>query len=372
MKRTAAVVFLLCTTLLFSFGCQKKSADTIRIGICGPMTGDQSKMGTDFRNGASLAIEEWNAKGGILGKKIETLIGDDQHDPKQAVSVANKMVNEGAVGVIGHFNSSCSIPASDIYNRAGIPMISPGSTNPQLTEKGYNNVFRVCGRDDQQGKIGADYVTGQLKLKKVAVLHDKTTYGQGLADEFKKALGNKTEVVYYGGIVQGDKDFKSVLTVIREKDPELIFFGGIYTEMGLLVRQAKELGIKAPFMSGDGSIDPKFIEIAGADAAEGTYLTFSPDPNNIPTAKDFISKYQAKFGELGPYSMYAYDAANILLAAIKEANTTSGREISDRLHSMDFNGAVGKIKFDQKGDVTMASYVVWITKNGKFVEIWKP
>ncbi len=370
MKRICAV--LLVVAALFSGSACKKKTDTIKIGVAGPMTGDQSKMGMDFRNGVTLAVEEWNSKGGVLGKKIELAIGDDQHDPKQAVSLANKLVNDGVVGVIGHFNSSCSIPASDIYNRAGIPMISPGSTNPQLTEKGYRGVFRVCGRDDQQGRVGAEFVISQLKLKKVAVIHDKTTYGQGLAAEFKKALGANVEVVYYGGIVQGDKDFKSVLTSIREKSPELIFFGGIYPEAGLLVRQAKELGIKAPFMSGDGTIDPKFIEIAGAQSAEGTYLTFSPDPNNIPTAKDFLKNYNAKFGAIGPYSIYAYDAANILMTAIQAANATDGKSVIEKLHSMEFNGAIGKIRFDEKGDVTSAPYVVWITKDGKFVEAWKP
>ncbi|NJD54827.1 MAG: branched-chain amino acid ABC transporter substrate-binding protein [Nitrospirae bacterium] len=371
MRKIVSLFFCFVIAVIFAAGCQKKS-DVIKIGVAGPMTGDQSKMGTDFKNGVSLAVEEWNAKGGVLGKKIEIIIGDDQHDPKQAVSVANKIVNEGAVGIIGHFNSSCSIPASDIYARGNIPMISPGSTNPQFTEKGYKNVFRVCGRDDQQGKVGADFVNSQLKLKKVAVIHDKTTYGQGLADEFKKALGGKVEVVFYGGIVQGDKDFKGVLTSIREKKPELLFFGGIYPEMGLLVRQARELGIKAPFMSGDGSIDPKFVEIAGAEAAEGTYLTFSPDPKNIASAKDFIGKYNAKFGEIGPYSIYAYDAANIMLSAIREANATEGDKVVNKLHTMEFNGAMGKIKFDDKGDVTVAPYVVWVTKDGKFVEQWKP
>jgi branched-chain amino acid transport system substrate-binding protein len=370
MKKTFAVL-LVFAALLSAVGCKKKT-DMIKIGVAGPMTGDQSKMGMDFRNGVTLAVEEWNAQGGVLGKKIELAIGDDQHDPKQAVSVANKLVNDGVVGVIGHFNSSCSIPSSDIYNRSGIAMISPGSTNPKLTDNGYRGVFRVCGRDDQQGKVGAEFVANHLKLKKVAVIHDKTTYGQGLADEFKKALGGGVEVVYYGGIVQGDKDFKSVLTSIREKNPELIFFGGIYPEAGLLVRQAKELGIKSPFMSGDGTIDPKFIEITGAQAAEGTYLTFSPDPNNIPTAKDFIKNYTSKFGEIGPYSIYAYDAGNILLTAIKEAKAVDGKAVIDKLHSLEFTGAIGKIKFDAKGDVTSAPYVVWITKDGKFVEYWKP
>ncbi len=365
-------VLLISLSVLVISACVKKEADVIKIGIAGPMTGDQAKMGMDFRNGVTLAAEEWNNKGGVLGKKIELIIGDDQRDPKQAVSVANKFATQGITGVIGHFNSSCSIPASDVYNRNGIPMISPGSTNPQLTEKGYQGVFRVCGRDDQQGKVAADFVISLLKLKKIAVIHDKTTYGQGLADEFKKFLGDKSEVVYYGGIVQGDKDFKTVLTSIKQKKPELIYFGGIYPEGGLLVKQAREIGLTVPFMSGDGVIDPKFIEIAGAESAEGTYLTFSPDPNNIPSAKAFIENYKTKFGDIGPYSIYAYDAINIMLKAIEAAGKTDGKAIMDKLHSMEFSGALGNLKFDVKGDVTVSPYVVWITKGGKFVEYWKP
>jgi len=368
----AKKILLFLFAFIILFGCVKKGEDVIKIGIAGPMTGDQAKMGMDFKNGVTLAVEEWNSRGGVLEKKIELLVGDDQRDPKQAVSVANKFVTQGAKGVIGHFNSSCSIPASDVYNRAGIPMITPASTNPQLTEKGYPGIFRVCGRDDQQGRVAADFAITQLKLKKIAVIHDKTTYGQGLADEFKKFIGDKAEVVYYGGIVQGDKDFKTVLTSIKEKKPELIFFGGIYPEGGLLVKQSREIGLEVPFMSGDGVIAPKFIEIAGAEAAEGTYLTFSPDPNGIPTAKTFIENYKTKFGEIGPYSIYAYDAANIMLKAIEAAGTTESKAVINKLHSMEFSGTLGNIKFDAKGDVTVAPYVVWITKNGKFVEYWKP
>lgn len=365
-----AVTVLACSLTLFAVGC-RKGEDAIRIGVAGPMTGDQAKMGTDFKNGVTLSVEEWNARGGVLGKKIMLIIADDQHDPKQAVSVANKLVNEGAKGVIGHFNSSCSIPASDIYSRAGIPVITPGSTNPQLTEKGYRSVFRACGRDDQQGKVGAEFVINDLRARRVAIIHDKTTYGQGLADEFKRFLKNKVEVVYYGGIIQGDKDFKTVLTAIREKKPELIYFGGIYPEAGLLVKQARELGLKVPFMSGDGTIDPKFLEIAGA-GAEDTYLTFSPDPRNIPQASTFINNYEKRFGEIGPYSIYAYDAANILFSAMKEAGSAEGKAVTEKLHTSEFSGAMGKIKFDEKGDVTVSPYIVWIVRNGKFVEHWKP
>jgi branched-chain amino acid transport system substrate-binding protein len=370
MKRCLFFLIILFVIAFIFLGCKKKE-EVIKIGIAGPMTGPQAKMGTDFRNGVTIAIEEWNEKGGVLGKKVEIIVGDDQADPKQAVAVANKMVNEGVIGIIGHFNSSCSIPASDVYNRAGIPMITPASTNPQLTERGYRGVFRVCGRDDQQGMVAAQFVLNKLMAKKIAIIHDKTTYGQGLADEFKKNLAN-IEVVYYGGITQGDKDFKTVLTSIKTKNPDLIYFGGIYPEAGLLVRQAREIGLNVPFMSGDGTIDPKFIEIAGKEAAEGTFLTFGPDPKNIPTAKNFIDKYNSRFGEIGPYSIYAYEATNILLTAIKDAETTDGKTIIEKLHTMEFSGSLGTIRFTEKGDVAVAPYVIWVTKDGKFSEYWKP
>ncbi len=370
MKK-ALILLATVLPLLALSNCSKKE-DVIKIGIAGPMTGAQAKMGSDFKNGVAIAAEEINASGGILGKQVEILIGDDQADPKQAVAVANKLVNEGAIGIIGHFNSSCSIPASDIYNRAGIPMITPASTNPLLTERGYRGVFRVCGRDDQQGNIAAEFVNTVLKINKVAIIHDKTTYGQGLADEFRKRLSDNIEVVYYGGITQGDKDFKTVLTSIKDTLAELVYFGGIYPEAGLLVKQAREIKLTAPFMSGDGSIDPKFIEIAGESAAEGTYLTFSPDPSKLSGAKGFIDKYNAKYGEIGPYSIYAYDAVNILIAAVKEAGTTEGQAIIEKLRSMEFSGALGKIKFTDKGDVAGSPYIIWITKGGKFEEYWKP
>ncbi len=362
-------VALIAVTLIA--GCEKKEK-SVKVGIAGPMTGPDAKMGTDFRNGASIAIEEWNVAGGVLGSKIEAVIEDDQSDPKQAVSVANKLVNEGVIGIIGHFNSSCSIPASDVYERGGKPMITPASTNPLLTERGYKGIFRVCGTDNQQGRVGARFVREKLKLKKVAVLHDKTTYGQGLADIFRDTLGEGIEVVYYGGITRGDKDFKTILTSIKQKEPELIYFGGIYADAGLLVKEAREIGIKAPFMSGDGTIDQKFVEIAGEKAAEGTYLTFSPDPAHIPAAADFIRKYKAKYGELGPYSIYAYVAVNILLDAAKEAGSSDGKALIGNLRSKDFATALGKIRFNEKGDVSEAPYIVWITRGGKFDEFWKP
>lgn len=351
-------------------GCSNKSGDEILIGIAGPMTGDQSKMGQDFKNGVQLAVDEWNAKGGVTGKKVVMMVEDDQHDPKQAVAIANKLVNGGVAGVIGHFNSSCSIPASNIYMDGGIPMITPATTNPEFTERGLWNVFRVCGRDDQQGKAAADFVTGTLGAKKAAVLHDKTTYGQGLADQFKANLGPSVEVVYYGSIIQGDKDFKSVLTSIKSNPPDIIYFGGIYPEGGLLVKQAREIGLGSVFVGGDGIIDQKFIEIGG-DSVEGSYITFSPDPVSIPTAKAFLDEYHKRFGEHGPYSVYAYDSANILLASIDAAKSTDGKTVAGHIRGNTFEGALGAVSFDSKGDNKIANYVIWQVKGGKFVQVTK-
>lgn len=365
MKRLILVVTLFGALL---FGCTKQNDSVIRIGAAGPMTGDQSKMGMDLKNAAQLAIDEWNEKGGVLGKKIELLAGDDQADPKQAVSIANKFVNQKAVAVVGHWNSSCSIPTARYYDEANMVMISPATTNPQFTQQGLKRVYRVCGTDDQQGQIAADFVINKLHAKRVAVIHDKTAYGQGLADFFKKAIGDKAEVVYYGGIIQRDPDYKAVLTSIKESKPEIYFFGGIYPEAGRLVRQAKELGMTAPMITGDGVYDPTFVNIAGK-SADGAYVTFGKEPIGMASAQQFLQKYKAKYGEPGPYSIYSYDAANIILSAIAETKTTDGAKLAAHISKTAFHGAFGDISFDAKGDVVKAPYVVWQVKDGKFVEV---
>ncbi len=358
-------------SIAFIVACAPKVSNEIKIGAAGPMTGDQSKMGIDLRHGVELAVDEWNARGGALGKRIVLQVEDDQHDPKQAVAVANKFVNSGAVGVIGHWNSSASIPASGVYNQAKIVMITPASTNPRLTEQGFPTIFRVCGRDDQQGPLAARFVRERFPGAAVVVLHDKTTYGQGLAEEFQKALGGGHRVVFGSGITQGDKDFRAVLTTVKAAKPDVIFFGGIYPEAALLVRQARELGLAAPFISGDGTYDQKFLEIAGP-AADGTYLTFGPDPADFPQSQAFLTKYHERFGPHGPYSIYAYDAANILLSAIAQAGTTDGLKLAEVIRGTPHQGAQGEIRFDAKGDVLNAPYIVWIVKQDRFEQFWKP
>ncbi len=342
--------------------------DTIKIGVVGPMTGGQAKMGNDVLNGATLAIEEWNAKGGVLGKKIEIVRRDDEAKDDLAVAAARELVNEKVVGVIGHFNSSCTIPASNVYNENKIPMITPSATNPQVTDRGYPGIFRVCGRDDAQGRVGAEFVVQTLKINRVAIIHDKTTYGQGLADEFQKsfkALNPQGEVVFYAGVAREQVDFKAVLTTMKEKNPELWYFGGIYDQAGPMVLQADDIGLKAKFMSGDGTIDQEFLKTAGR-AAEGAFLTFANDPEQIPTAKGFLEKYNETYGEHGPYSVYAYDAAHILLAGIEKAGSTDGAAVAKAIHALEHKGAIGTIQYDEKGDLKGSYYVIWSVKDGKF------
>jgi branched-chain amino acid transport system substrate-binding protein len=365
MKKIIASIFILCAVM---FGCTHRDDTVIRIGAAGPMTGSESKMGLDLKNGVELAVSEWNANGGVLGKKIEVVAGDDAADPKQAVSIANKFINQKVDAVVGHWNSSCSIPASKFYNEADTVMISPATTNPQLTLQGFKLVFRVCGTDAQQGEAAAAFVKKSLHPKRVAIIHDNTAYGKGLADIFKKALGGDVPVVYYGAISQGDPDYKSVLTSINEKSPDLYFFGGVYPEAGRLVRQAKEIGMRVPMVTGDGVFDPTFINIAGK-AAEGTYVTFGKEPQGLATARSFMENYKARYGEPGPYSIYAYDAANIILTAIAETKSVQGIKVADYISKTTFHGAFGDISFDKNGDVTKAPYVIWRVKDGRFVEV---
>jgi len=363
MKKSIFIILLILFGVMS--GCSRQNENVIRIGAAGPMTGSESKMGLDLKNGVELAVSEWNAKGGVLGKKIETIVGDDAADPKQAVSIANKFINQNVDAVVGHWNSNCSINASSYYHTAKIVMISPASTNPRLTLQGYRTVFRVCGTDEQQGSVAAQFVLKKLKIKRVAVIHDKTTYGQGLANIFQKALGDTIAVVYYGGVVLGDPDYKAILTTIKEHKPDLYYFGGVYPEAGRLVRQAKEIGLNIPLMTGDGVFDPTFIKIAGK-AAEGTYVTFGREPAGLSSAKSFIQNYTAKYGEPGPYSIYAYDAANIILTTISRIGTTDGTKVAEYISKTSFPGAFGDISFDKNGDVARAPYVVWQVRDGKF------
>jgi branched-chain amino acid transport system substrate-binding protein len=331
--------------------------DAIKIGVAAPLTGPNAKPGQDILNGVKLAVEEKNAKGGLMGKPIELLEGDDRSDPREGIVVANKLVNSGVVGVIGHYNSGVSIPASEeVYNPSKVVNISPGSTNPKYTERGLKWVFRTIGRDDQQGKVGADFAIAK-GLKNVAIIHNKGAYGQGLAEEFKKNLeaqGGKTLI--FDGISKDDKDFSAILTKIKNLNPQMIFYGGEYQDGSLFSRQSKQGGIKAPIMGGDALYDKDYIKLTGQEYATGNYVTFSTG-NQSDT---FRKNYTAKFGEVGPYSAYAYDAANILLASIEKSGGADPEKIRDTVAAtQDFPGVTGAISFNPKGDLTRAGFAVW-------------
>ncbi|MEW6686602.1 MAG: branched-chain amino acid ABC transporter substrate-binding protein [Candidatus Edwardsbacteria bacterium] len=359
---------------LFSFifflllSCVPSEREHIRLGVAGPLTGDQGKSGQDILHGVELAVQEWNEQGGVLGKKIVIVAGDDKHDSHEAVLIAKKLLSEKVVGVIGHLNSDCSITASDIYHQAGIPQISPSSTNPIFTERGLENVFRTCGRDDEQGKIAAEFAQKILKAKRIAIIHDRTTYGEGLAEEFKKAISDSSTIISYIGIEQRKPSYAEDLLPLKDKNLEVVYFAGVYPEGIVLVNEIKLLGLKANFVGGDALYNSVYLKKGGL-ATEGTFFTFGSPVEKIPTAGHFYGKFRLRYGEVGPYSIYAYDATNIILQAIKETGSSEGKIISRRIHQMKYQGALGELKFDTKGDIFTAPYIIWTVKNGEFVPL---
>lgn len=360
-------VCLIAASLVLVAACKGQTgSDTIKIGVGAPLTGPNAKPGQDILNGVKLAVEEKNAAGGVLGKQVELLQEDDRSDPREGIVVANKLVNSGAVGVIGHYNSGVSIPASEeVYAPSKVVNITPGSTNPKYTERGLKWVFRTIGRDDMQGKVGAAFAVSH-QLKNVAIIHNKGAYGQGLAEEFKKNLeagGGKTLI--FDGINKDDKDFSPILTKIKTLKPDLIFYGGEYQDGALFSRQAKQVGLKAPIMGGDALYDKDYIKLTGPEYATGNYITFSTGNQS----DSFREHYTAKYGELGPYSAYAYDAAQVLLAAIEKAGGTDPEKVRDAVAATkDFPGVTGSISFDAKGDLTQAGFAVWqVSPKGEFV-----
>ena len=267
----------------------------VTIATAGPMTGQYAVFGEQMKHGAEMAVKDINAKGGVNGEMLVLEVGDDACDPKQAVAVANQFVNEGVKFVAGHFCSGSSIPASQVYNEEGILQISPASTNPTLTEQGFDNVFRTCGRDDVQGTVSRPTSSSTTRSpRKVAILHDKTAYGKGLADEFKKQLNARgVEEVMYEAITAGDKDFTALITKLKEAGVDLIYLGGYHTEAGLITRQSHEQGLTAKLMSGDALVDKQYWEITGP-TGEGTLMTFAPDPRKSPAAAERRRRVQGR------------------------------------------------------------------------------
>jgi branched-chain amino acid transport system substrate-binding protein len=337
----------------------------IKLGVAGPMTGNNAAFGAQLKNGAEQAVADINAAGGVMGQKIAIQVGDDAGDPKQGVSLANKMASDGVKWVVGHFNSGVSIPSSEVYQEAGMIQITPASTNPKFTERSMWNTFRTCGRDDQQGAVAGTYLASHFKGKKVAVVHDKTPYGKGLADETQKAMESKgLKAVMYEGINTGEKDYSALVSKLKQAGIDAIYYGGLHTEAGLIIRQMRDQGLNAPMMSGDGITDKEFAQIAGP-GADGTLMTFGPDARKNPNAKDAVAKFKAKNIDPEAYTLYSYAAVQILVQAAAEAKSADPKKMADIMHSgKAFKTVIGDISFDKKGDITRPDYVVYTWKKG--------
>ena len=329
-------------------------------------SGSDGEIGLNMLNGAQMAIDEWNAKGGVLGKKIEPVVLDDEANAQKAVTAAQTLIDDGVVAVIGHFNSGCTIPASRRYNDGKIVEISPGSTNPQYTEQGFPYTFRVCGRDDQQGAVIAAFLHDQLKLNKIAILDDKTTYGEGLATVVKKSFEDKGgTVVMFQGIGKDDRDFRANLSVVKGSGAEAFVWGGMYSQGGPLCVQLRQAGLTIPFVSDDGCQDQAFIDTVGG-TAQNVFLSFGKDYSQLPAAQPFLQKFKDTYHrDVGSYSVYGYDAAQALLTAIQKAGTTDAEKVAAVMKSQPFDTIQGQIEFDSKGDLKVADYVIWTIKDGK-------
>ena len=356
---STAMAAVLATAGLAAF--TSANAETIKIAIAGPMSGSVAQYGDMVKAGALTAIEQINAAGGANGNKFEAVLMDDACEPKQAVAVANKIVSQGIHYVIGHVCSGSTIPASDIYENEGIVMVTPSATAPQLTEtKKRNFIFRTIGRDDQQGPAAAQYIIGKVKPKKVAVLHDKQSYGQGIASSVKKDLeAAKIPVAVFEGINAGDSDYSAVITKLKSQGVDFVYFGGYHPEMGLLLRQAREQGVKATFMGPEGVGNKDVTAIAGP-ASEGMLVTlpadFSADPANAALVKAFADK---KRDANGPFQMPAYAAVKIIGDAIAGAKSTDPTKVAAYMHKNAFTTPIGKVEYDAKGDLKSFKFVVY-------------
>jgi len=348
--------------------CAQKGV--VCIGQVSPLTGPQAHLGKDNDNGARLAIEEANARGVTLGGqkvRFEIVSEDDQADPKTATIVAQKLVDQGVKGVLGHLNSGTSIPASKIYHDAGIPQISPSATAIKYTAQGYKTAFRVMTNDQQQGKVLGEYAVRNLGGKSVAIIDDRTAYGQGLADEVDKAVqaaGGKVVAREYTS--DRATDFAAILTSIKARNPDVVFFGGMDPQAAPMVRQMKELGLKSKFLGGDGVQTAEFLKLAAGNA-EGVIASSPGLPlDDMPGGKAFKEKFTAKYGPIQTYAPYAYDAANAMIAAMAKAGSADPAKYLPVLASIDMQGVTGEVAFDNKGDVRGGAITMYQVKDGKW------
>ncbi|MVW79803.1 branched-chain amino acid ABC transporter substrate-binding protein [Bordetella sp. 02P26C-1] len=336
-------------------------AESIKIGVVGPTTGPVTQYGAMVREGVDTAIEMINAAGGVDGKKLEAVVIDDGCEPKQGPVAANRVVNDDIGFVVGHVCSGATIAAADVYNNEGVVMVTPSATAPALTDgKNYEFIFRTIGRDDQQGPAAAKFILEKIKPTTVAVLHDKQSYGQGIATAVKNDLEKAgTKVVVFEGINAGDSDYSAVITKLKSNNVDFVYYGGYHPEMGLLLRQAAEQGVKAKFMGPEGVGNPDINAIAGP-AAEGMLLTlpadFTQNPANAEIVKAFESK---KRNASGAFQLTSYAATQVIADAIKGAGTTDPTKVAQYLHANSFDTPIGKTSWNKQGDLNDFEFQVF-------------
>jgi branched-chain amino acid transport system substrate-binding protein len=341
----------------------------VMIATVGPMTGQYAIFGEQMRRGAVYMVDEINKAGGINGEPVRLEVGDDACDPRQAVAVANQMVIKGVKVVIGHYCSGSSIPASAVYHEDGVLQITPASTNPKLTEQGFENVFRACGRDDKQGAVAGAYIADRFAGKVIAVLDDKSAYGRGLADETAKALHARgIEPAVRESYNAGERDYTALVARLKQAKAELVYIGGYHTEVGLILRQARDQGFSAQFMSGDANATDELGQIAGP-AADGFLFTFAPDPRKYPSARKAVADLRAQGFDPEGYTLYTVAALEVFAQAAKAAGSTELDRLLPVLRSTTFPTVVGEIAFDAKGDVKDPKYSIYRYQGGKYAEM---
>jgi branched-chain amino acid transport system substrate-binding protein len=369
MVRRTPLASVLALAAVMTLAAMPAGAQT-KIGAAGPVTGAYANIGKQMSDGVTMAVADINAKGGVLGKKLDLRIADDACDPKQAVSVANQLASDGAVFVAGHFCSSSSIPASKVYTEEGVLMISPASTNPKFTDEGSWNTFRSIGRDDQQGKVAGHLLASRFKDVKVAILHDNTTYGKGIADQTKKQMNaeGKAEDLYQA-YVPGERDYAALVSRLKQAGIGAVYIGGYHAETGLILRQAKEQGLKATFIGPDSLVTKELWQIAG-DAAEGVMMTFPSDPRSRPSAAAVVAQFKAKGIDPEGFTLYTYAAVQEFAEAAAKAGTTDPKKVAAELKSGGpWQTVLGPISFDEKGDVTDADYVFYVWHDGSYAQM---
>jgi len=375
-RRVGALFVIFACAALGLAACGRRDdanngGDVIRIGHVAPLSGGDAHLGKDNENGARLAADEINAAGGVKvgGKtyKVEILGEDDKSDPKEGTLAAQKLVDAGVVAVVGHLNSGSSIPASRIYSEASIAQISPSSTAAKYTQQGFKTTFRVVANDTQQGSAMARYALDGFKAKTVAVIDDRTAYGQGLADVVEQSLKDAgVKIVAREYTDNKASDFSAILTKIRAARPDVIVYGGMDDTAGPMAKQIHQLGIHVPFLSGDGACSPEFLKLAGEGAELLTCTRAGEAVEKLPRGEQFMAKYKAKFNsEVQIYSPYSYDAVYVIVDAIRRADSVERAAVAAAVASADYDGLTGRIAFDPRGDLKSGAISLYHVQGGQ-------